>query len=114
MIQLLKAGANIASSTRADAAYFNPANMAWMEDTWHVQLDATYIYLSEIDYDDDRNTSFYGDGTSESENFFVPTGFLVSPSYGGARFGLAITAPAGLSQAVEGSIGRKHLLKNSP
>ena len=38
-----KAGANIASSSRADASYYNPANMAWMEDTWHVQLDATYI-----------------------------------------------------------------------
>ena len=48
-----KAGANIASSTRADTAYFNPANMAWMEDTWNVELDATCIYLSPIDYDDD-------------------------------------------------------------
>ncbi|MCP4337831.1 MAG: aromatic hydrocarbon degradation protein, partial [Desulfobulbaceae bacterium] len=49
-----KAGANIASSTRADTAYFNPANMAWMEDTWHVEVDATYIFLSEIDYEDNR------------------------------------------------------------
>ncbi len=91
-----KAGANIASSTRADASYYNPANMAWLEDTWHVQLDATYIYLSKIDYDDDRSSTM--DGESESENFFVPTGFMVTPSYGGARFGLSITAPAGLSK----------------
>ncbi len=91
-----KAGANIASSTRADAAYFNPANMAWLEDTWHVQLDATYLHLFKIDYTDARNPAL--DGTSESEDFFIPTGFLVSPSYGGARFGLAITAPAGLSK----------------
>ena len=49
-----KAGANIASSTRADTAYYNPANMAWMEDTWHVELDATWIHLYEIDYEDSR------------------------------------------------------------
>ena len=38
------------------------------------------------------------DGSSEAENFLVPTGFFVSPSFGGARVGLAITAPAGLSK----------------
>ncbi len=91
-----KAGANIASAKRADAAYFNPANMAWMEDTWHMQVNATYIYLSEIDYEDDRSGTL--DGNSEEENFFVPTGFVVSPSYGGARFGLAVTAPGGLQK----------------
>jgi long-chain fatty acid transport protein len=91
-----KAGANIASSTRADTAYYNPANMAWMEDTWHAQLDATYIYLSKIDYDDKRGSDF--DGESEAENFLIPTGFLVTPSYAGARFGLSITAPAGLAK----------------
>jgi len=91
-----KAGANIASSTRADSAYFNPANMSWMEDAWHVELDATWIHLFEIDYEDHRIATL--NGSSESENFFVPTGFFVSPSFGGARVGLAITAPAGLSK----------------
>ncbi|HKJ63795.1 MAG TPA: outer membrane protein transport protein [Desulfopila sp.] len=94
-----KAGANIASSTRADAAYFNPANMTWMDDTWHLQADATYIYLSEIDYEDARTPLF--DGSSEGEHFFVPTLFAVSPSYGGLRAGLSITAPAGLSKRWE-------------
>lgn len=91
-----KAGANIASSTRADTAYYNPANMAWMEDRYHLEVDATYIFLSEIDYEDSRSAAL--DGSSEEENFFIPTGFLVSPSYGGARFGLSVTAPAGLSK----------------
>ena len=91
-----KAGANIASSTRADTAYFNPANMAWMEDTFHLEVDATYLYLSEIEYEDARSSVF--DGDSENEHFFIPTGFMVSPSYAGARFGLAIVAPYGLSK----------------
>jgi long-chain fatty acid transport protein len=91
-----KAGANIASSTRADTAYYNPANMGWMEDTFHLEVDATYLYLSEIEYEDARNPALSGD--SEDEHFFIPTGFMVSPSYGGARFGLAIVAPFGLSK----------------
>ncbi len=44
-----KAGANVASSTRGDTAYYNPANMSWMADTWHLEADATYLYLSGID-----------------------------------------------------------------
>jgi long-chain fatty acid transport protein len=91
-----KAGANVASASRADTTYYNPANMSWMADTWHVQANATYLYLSPIDYEDSRSPLF--SGSSESENFFIPTGFAVSPSYGGARFGLAIVAPGGLSK----------------
>lgn len=91
-----KAGANIASAKRADVSYFNPANMGWLEDTWSVEVDATYIYLSPIDYEDGR-TPLYN-GSSEAEHFFVPTGFVVSPNYSGARFGLAITAPGGLAK----------------
>ncbi len=91
-----KAGANIASSTRADTAYFNPANMVWMSDTWHLEADATYIYLTEIDYADSRSATL--SGNSDGEHFFVPTGFVVTPSVGDARFGLAITAPGGLSK----------------
>lgn len=99
-----KAGANIASATRADAAYFNPANMGWMDDTWHVQVDASYIYLSPIEYTDARSATMSDE--SESEHFFVPTSFFVSPDYGGARFGLAITAPYGLAKRWEDGYGK--------
>ncbi|MEE4137605.1 MAG: outer membrane protein transport protein, partial [Desulforhopalus sp.] len=91
-----KAGANIASSTRADTAYYNPANMSFMADSWLVEFDATYIHLTAIEYTDSRNPAFNGE--SEEENFLLPTVFAVSPSYGGARFGLSITAPYGLSK----------------
>lgn len=91
-----KSAANIASATRADAAYYNPANMSFMPDAWEVQANATYLYLSPIDYEDAR-TAMY-DGESESEHFFLPTGFAVSPSYGGVRFGLAIVEPYGLAK----------------
>ncbi|MDK9705756.1 MAG: OmpP1/FadL family transporter [Desulforhopalus sp.] len=91
-----KVGANVASSTRADAAYYNPANMGWMADALQVQMDATYIYLSPVSYDDSR-TAMY-DSESEDEHFLLPTAFMVSPSLGGARIGLAVTAPYGLAK----------------
>jgi long-chain fatty acid transport protein len=94
-----KSGANVASATRADTAYYNPAKMSWMDNTWHTELDATYIYLSPIKYEDARTSRY--DGESEDEHFLLPTGFVVSPSYGGARFGLALTAPFGLAKRWE-------------
>ncbi|MDP3480252.1 MAG: OmpP1/FadL family transporter [Desulfoprunum sp.] len=91
-----KAGANVASATRADAAYYNPANMSWLDNTWNVEGDLTYIHLTPVTYDDYRSSLF--DSESEDENFLLPTGFLVSPFYGDVRFGLAITAPYGLAK----------------
>ena len=91
-----KAGANVASSSRGDAAYFNPANMPWMDDTWHLQANATYIHLPSITYTDARNSAY--NGKTEKEDFLLPTGFVVSPSYGGVRIGLAIVEPFGLAK----------------
>lgn len=99
-----KVGANVASSTRADAAYFNPANMGWMADALQVQMDATYIYLSPVSYDDSR-TALY-DSESEAEHFLLPTAFMVSPSLGGARIGLAVVAPYGLAKRWKDPYGK--------
>ncbi|WP_136796297.1 OmpP1/FadL family transporter [Desulfosediminicola ganghwensis] len=96
-----KAGANIASADKADAAYFNPAIMNLMEDTWHVEADLSYIYLSEIDYEGTAGEAPYPlpiDTSSEREHFFVPTLFVVSPDYNGFRFGFASVAPFGLAK----------------
>ncbi|MBM9519271.1 outer membrane protein transport protein [Desulforhopalus vacuolatus] len=99
-----KAGANIASSSHADTAYYNPARMGFLEDRWQVEADLTYIYLSAVEYEDAR-TSAYND-TSEDENFFIPTGFMVSPDFGGTRFGLSVTAPYGLAKHWKSGYGK--------
>ncbi|SDO63597.1 OmpP1/FadL family transporter [Desulforhopalus singaporensis] len=101
-----KVGANIASSTRADVAYYNPANMSFMDDTWHTQLNATYIYLAPNDYTDARTPMFNHE--SEAEHFILPTGFVVSPDYGGARFGLSVVAPYGLTKRWENGYGQAY------
>lgn len=91
-----KAGANIASAKKADAAYFNPAGMALLEDTWHIEGAASYVHLTSIDYDDNRSP-FYN-GSSEKEHFLLPAFFAVSPDYNNFRFGIAFTAPYGLAK----------------
>lgn len=91
-----KAGANIASASHADAAYFNPANMSWSKDSWQFEADMTYINLSSVTYKDNR--SAYLNGDSKTEQFLLPTFFLVSPDFNNFRFGISATAPYGLSK----------------
>jgi long-chain fatty acid transport protein len=99
-----KAGANIAGALGPDAAYFNPANMSWMDNEgWVAEGDLSYIYLSSIEYEDNR-TAFLND-ESEDENFIVPTLFLVSPDYSGFRIGFATVAPFGLQKRWKDGFG---------
>lgn len=92
-----KSGAHVASALGPDAAYYNPANMSWMEyDSWAVEGALSYIHLTEIEYEDDRNSAF--DGETKDENFIIPTAFVVSPEYNGLRFGFSVAAPFGLAK----------------
>nr|WP_320011350.1 OmpP1/FadL family transporter [uncultured Desulfobulbus sp.] len=91
-----RAGSYVAYTPSADASYYNPANMAWLEDRWQFEVDATWIHLSSIDYTDTDIAAF--NGSSEAEDFFLPTFFLVSPDYNNFRFGFSVTAPGGLSK----------------
>lgn len=93
-----RSGSYVAYTPSADATYFNPANMSWLENRWALEADATWIHLSSIEYTD-QNSARNGD--SESEDFLVPTFFAVSPEYNKFRFGFSVTAPAGLSKRWE-------------
>ncbi len=92
-----RAGGYVAYTPSADASYYNPANMSWLEDRAYLEADATWIHLTSIDYTDDSGVPFFN-GSSKNENFLMPTFFAVSPYYGNFRFGLAVTAPGGLSK----------------
>jgi long-chain fatty acid transport protein len=91
-----KAGANIASSTTADASYFNPANMSWLEDRALFEGAAEWIHLKTINYHDNRSPLYSGE--SDGEDFVLPTFFAVSPDYNNFRIGVALTYPGGLSK----------------
>ena len=95
--------ANVAHNKSADAAYYNPANMVFMKHDGIMEMDLTYIGLSEIDYKGtytDSTGAITGpyDISSKSEDFLIPTFHYVSPEVNGARFGLSMIVPAGLSK----------------
>ncbi len=95
-----KAGANIASAKHADTSYFNPANMAWTKaDVWQFEGALTYINLPSVSYEDNRSP--FLNGSSETEQFLLPTFFLVSPDMNNFRFGISATAPYGLAKRWE-------------
>jgi len=85
--------ANVAHSHGADAAYYNPANMVFMENNNNVEIGLTYIGLSAV--------NFKGEGVdidSESENFLIPNIHYVSPKIGNTRLGFSVVTPGGLSK----------------
>jgi len=90
-----RAGSYVAYTPGADAAYYNPANMSWLEDRWTLEADATWIHLTAIEYNDQLASR---SGETEEEDFLVPTFFAVSPDYNNVRLGLSVTAPGGLSK----------------
>lgn len=86
--------AYVANAHGADAAYYNPAAMVYNDDVNLFEADMTYIGLSSIDFD---GTSDY---SSKKENFLVPSLHFSSKKLGnsGARVGLSVVVPAGLSK----------------
>jgi len=114
------AGAYVSNATKADAAYFNPANMAFMSSDKHLELNAMYIHLNPIKYD--GTLTGLGASThqaeSASEDFIIPQVYLVSAPIGedeNIRFGLSMNAPAGLSKrwtgAPESYVAKEFTLK---
>jgi len=100
------AGAYVSNTSAADAAYFNPANMAFMSSKKHLELNAMYIHLNPTKFDgmiyDPSNPGVVATTSeSASEDFIIPQIYLVGAPIGEAedvRLGLSINAPAGLSK----------------
>ena len=98
--------ANIAHNKSADAAYYNPANMVFMSDENHIEADLTYIGLNAVNYKGTyKPTASTEDINSEDENFLVPSLHYVSGDVSGARFGLSVVVPGGLSKRWKDSVG---------
>ena len=98
------AGAYVATPKSADAAYFNPANMSFMDNFSYFEASFTGIYLAKVKYAGNQiiaptpPTLLPATNTTESERFLVPHLHFVSKPFGKFRFGLALTTPAGLSK----------------
>ena len=89
--------ANIAHAHGADAAYYNPANMSFMEEGRFLEADLLYIGLDPV--------NFKGSGAmagididAESESFLIPSFNYVGADLNGFRFGFSMVVPGGLSK----------------
>jgi len=87
--------AYVAGANGADASYYNPANMSFMDNGAFTEVAMTYINLSEVTFE---GISPMMNGASQEEQFLVPNLHYVSPFVGNWRYGLSITTPAGLSK----------------
>jgi long-chain fatty acid transport protein len=95
--------AYVAHAAGADAAYFNPANMAFMEpDSQYVEGALTVIHLPSIDYEGVQYlppaTVVGASGSSKTENIPVAQLHYVSSGFGNWHFGFSVVAPGGLSK----------------
>lgn len=91
------AAAYTAHAHGADAAYYNPANMAFNgENCNRIEGALTYINLASITYHDNANAAF--NSVSKEENLFAPSFFYTSPDFNNVRYGFSLTVPGGLSK----------------
>jgi long-chain fatty acid transport protein len=86
--------AYVAHTSGADTAYFNPANMAFMEDKQYVEGALTLAHLPENDY---VLMDPYS-GHTEKENIVIPNAHYVANAIGDFRWGVSLTAPGGLTK----------------
>ena len=96
--------AYVANTPNADASYYNPANMSWLENKWQTEASLTWIHLSSIEYTDNANAS--RNSGSRTEDFPLPNLHVVSPEYNNFRFGLSVVYPYGLSKRWDNSFPR--------
>lgn len=88
--------AYIAHTMDADAAYYNPAAMSFMDDKSYFEGGLTLAHLPSIEFTSDANVAY--NGKSKVENIPIPYGHFVAKPYGNWRWGVSLTAPGGLSK----------------
>ncbi len=96
--------AYVANTPAADASYYNPANMSWLENKWQTEASLTWIHLASREYTDNATPSF--NSGSRTEDFAMPNLHVVSPEYNNFRFGLSVVYPYGLSKRWDNAFQR--------
>jgi len=89
--------AYVAYTDSVDSAYFNPANMVWLNDEAMIDVGATYVRSNKTKFDG----SVWGipaSADSKAEDTVLPFMHFVSPRVGDWRFGMSIVEPAGISK----------------
>lgn len=90
------AAAYLAHTQGADASYFNPANMAWIDDRGAIEADLLFLGQSAMQYEDSQTSA--DNRSAREETFFFPAIFAVLPDYHHFRAGFSVTQPAVFSR----------------
>jgi len=90
--------ANVAHSSGADSAYYNPANMAFMKDENNLDINLMVIGLEASNF---KSTDKSINIDAESELFLIPSTHFVSKKYDDFRFGFSFVVPGGLTKRWE-------------
>ena len=88
--------AYVAHTTGADTAYYNPANMAFMDEKQYIEGALTLANLPSNEY-----ALGPASGESKSENILIPNLHYVSAPIGDFRWGISLVAPGGLTKRWE-------------
>jgi len=86
--------AYVAHTSGADTAYYNPANMAFMDDKQYIEGGVTLAHLPSNVYTLGAPFS----GKSKEENILIPNLHYVANAIGDFRWGVSLTAPGGLTK----------------
>jgi long-chain fatty acid transport protein len=89
--------AYVAHTTGADSAYYNPANMVFLNERQYIEGGVTFAHLLSTTY---RSIPPYS-GKSKIENLAIPNFHYVSLSAENFRWGASLTVPAGLTKRWE-------------
>ena len=98
--------AYVAHTTGADTAYFNPANMAFMEDKQFLEAGLTWAHLPRNTFEGTQTYSATdannnASNKSEIENLQLPFLHYVAKPMGAFRWGASLTVPGGLTKRWE-------------
>ena len=90
--------AYVAHTDGADTAYFNPANMAFMDDKQFAEVGLTWAHLPRNKFE---GVAAGTSGKSEIENLQLPFMHYVANPIGNVRWGASLTVPGGLTKRWE-------------
>jgi long-chain fatty acid transport protein len=92
--------ANVASCEGADCAYYNSANISFLEPSKsYLEAGLTFIHLPSIEFTGQQilqGNAVIADAKSKIENVALPYFHYVSPAFDNLRYSLSITVPGGL------------------
>jgi len=93
--------ANIAHSSGADTAYYNPANMAFMKDENNLDVGLTLISVDASNFKGSANGMNNLNIDAESELPIIPSIHFVSSKYNNFTFGFSMVVPSGVTKEWE-------------